>query len=289
MKTVIVQEEGKLLEYLMKTLTVHKRKELKQFLNFGAISVNGEVTTKFDFPLRTGDKIDIQTDKKTKKPHFIKSQLEIIHEDDDILVINKPAGLLSIATETEKMNTAYFMMTDYVRAKSESEEARIFIVHRLDRDVSGLLVFAKNEKAKHALQDQWDDVERRYYAVVEGTPEKKQDKIESYLFEDQLHFVHSGKKRPGAKLAITNYRAIQWNEMYALLEVITETGRKNQIRVHLANIRHPIVGDKKYGAKTDPARRIGLHAYYLAFQHPTTQEKLVFQNELPRTLSQLIQ
>lgn len=288
MKTIVVQGKSELLRYLLENAASYNRKALKQFLKFGAISVNGKVTTRFDHPLQPGDQIDIETEKEKVKVRSVRSVLKIVHEDDAILVVKKPAGLLTIATDTEKEKTAYFLMTDYVRASNPEEDPRIFIVHRLDQDVSGLLVLAKTEAAKFALQEHWQEAEKKYFAIVEGTPEKDSGAIESYLTEDKFRRVYSGRETPESKHAITRYRVLKKTKDNTLLEVDLVTGRKNQIRVHLADIGHPIIGDKKYGAKTDPARRMGLHAYYLSFRHPVTKKQMVFEDALPAVLAEVM-
>ncbi len=288
MNTLVAKERSELLRYLIQNVTNCNRKELKQFLKFGAISVNGTVTTRFDHPLQSGDRIDIETEKEKVRVRSVRSKLKIVHEDEAILVIKKPAGLLTIATETEKEKTAYFLMTDYVRATRPEEDPRIFIVHRLDQDVSGLLLLAKTEEAKFFLQEHWQEAEKRYFAVVEGTPAQEAGDIESYLTEDKFRRVYSGRETPESKHAVTRYRVLKKTKENALLEVDLVTGRKNQIRVHLADMGHPIIGDKKYGAMTDPARRMGLHACYLSFRHPVTHEQMVFEDALPAVLAEVM-
>jgi len=288
MRTVRVDEKSELLRYLVAHLPEYSRKELKQFLKFGSLSVNGEATTKFDHPLKPGDRIDLDTEKKKLQRRPVKPQFDIVHEDEAILVVKKPAGLLTIATEKERTKTAYYMMTDYVQSTSSSEDARIFIVHRLDQDVSGLLVFAKTEDAKFTLQNGWEKAEKKYYAVVEGVPVEPTGVIQSYLLEDKFCRVYSGRRSPESKYAVTKYRVLKTTSSFSLLEVTLVTGRKNQIRVHLSDLGHPIIGDKKYGARTDPAHRLGLHAYYLAFEHPMTGEKMIFEDPLPEALAEVL-
>ena len=210
----------------------------------------------------------------------------ILWEDDRILVVDKPAGLLSMASDREKERTAYHQVTEYVRAGDP--KARVFIVHRLDRDTSGVLLFAKDEAAKRAFQDNWEAIVRRrgYTAVVEGTPPKPADTIRSLLRENAAHKVYSVPT--GGKEAITHYKRIKAGKTYALLEVDLSTGRKNQIRVHLSEMGCPIAGDKTYGAATDPLRRLCLHAHELSFVHPITGEETTFRAELPRGFGKLV-
>ncbi len=188
-----------------------------------------------------------------------------------------------MGTEDDKINTAYYALTEYVRAQSVTGRGRVFIVHRLDRDTSGLCVFAKKEEIKIKLQEEWKTAVKKYYAVVEGIPEKSSDTIQSYLVEDKFRRVYStGEGSRDAKHSSTFYRVIQKTAPgFALLDVTLITGRKNQIRVHLADIGHAVVGDEKYGATQNPLGRLGLHAYYLSFKHPATGEIKTFTTGIP--------
>ena len=206
--------------------------------------------------------------------------MRIIYEDDALVVIEKPAGLLTIATDKVRDRTAYFMLNEHLRPKRQ----RVFIVHRLDRDASGLLVFAKTEQAKRFLQDHWKDFEKTYFAIVEGAPEKKSGTISSFLRQNKFLKVYSGRRTEDSKFSVTHYKVVQAGFPHSLLEINLETGRKHQIRVHLADLGHPIAGDKRYGAKTNPAGRLALHASRLAFTHPVSGQRMVFESELPRTL-----
>lgn len=295
MKPHIVTENSPLFRYLLKAFPQNKRTTAKQLLKFGAVIVNGKVITQHDYSLKTGDEISFRPKpkkdfKKTtlnKRP-VLETPFPIVYEDEALVVIEKPAGLLTIATDKIKTRTAYYELTDYVRSTGLTGKERIFIVHRLDRDASGLIVFAKDEDTKLALQKNWDKVEKRYYAIVEGTPKQKADTIESHLVEDKFRRVYSAKESKFSKHAVTKYQVIKTSGKYSLLEVTLITGRKNQIRVHLSDIGHPIAGDEKYGSTTDPGGRLGLHAYYLAFHHPKTDELKVFTSKLPDSLNKLI-
>jgi len=212
--------------------------------------------------------------------------IEIVHEDRDILVIDKPAGLLTMASETEMERTAYHILTDYVRKGYSKSRQRIFIVHRLDRDTSGIVIFAKNSNAKHRLQDQWDETEKKYLAVVHGHMEKESGNITSYLAENIAHKVYSTKNRSIGKLSTTHYWVIKETPKYSLLEVDLLTGRKNQIRVHLAETGHSIVGDIKYGDKIHKEcdrsqKRMALHAYSISFVHPWTGKRMLLKTRIP--------
>ena len=212
--------------------------------------------------------------------------LAILYEDEDILVIDKPAGLLSIATESEKSQTAYFLLTDYVR--KASPRARVFIVHRLDRETSGVLLFAKTYASKMKLQEGWAATEKHYLAIVQGKPAKKADTITSYLAENKAHRVYStGTSRKG-RLASTAYRVLKEGNGMTLLDIHLLTGRKNQIRVHLADIGHPVVGDKKYGDGKGPRARLALHAWSLSFVHPVSGERMTLVAPTPMLFSKIM-
>jgi 23S rRNA pseudouridine1911/1915/1917 synthase len=189
--------------------------------------------------------------------------------------------VLSIATEKQKDNTAYSTLSDHV--KRQDPRNRIFVVHRLDRETSGLMMFAKSEKVQKLLQESWNETieQRTYLAVVEGYVQKREDTIVSYLVESKALIVYSNKNAEVGQKAITHYEVIKSNKNFSLLKVNLETGRKNQIRVHAKDIGHSVVGDEKYGAKSDPIKRLGLHAWVLAFKHPITGKDLNFETEIP--------
>jgi RluA family pseudouridine synthase len=215
--------------------------------------------------------------------------LEIVYEDEDILVVDKPAGLLTIATENSKTKTAYYMLTDYVRKGQTKSRNRIFIVHRLDQFTSGVLVFAKNEEAKFRLQSEWKDTEKKYMAVVYGRLAKKEDVISSYLAESRAFVVYSTPDTEKGKLAQTAYKVLKENRYFSLLEINLLTGRKNQIRVHLADKGHPVVGDRKYGKPKDPFRRLALHAKSISFKHPFTGKQMTFEAKVPKYFDEMVE
>lgn len=217
-----------------------------------------------------------------------KDKLDIIYEDKDIIVINKKPHLLTISTENEKEKTLFHQVMLYLKKKNKAN--KVFIVHRLDKDTSGLIVFAKSETAKRKLQNDWENSKRGYITVVNGVVEKDKDTIKSYLMETKTLLVYSTNNKQDGKLAITSYEKINSNKLYSLLKINIKTGRKNQIRVHLNDIGHSIVGDKKYGnIKRDPLRRLCLHANYLEFTHPITNKKLVLETKIPSTFIDLCQ
>jgi tRNA pseudouridine32 synthase/23S rRNA pseudouridine746 synthase/23S rRNA pseudouridine1911/1915/1917 synthase len=227
--------------------------------------------------------------KKTHSPgKYLPRGLEILYEDRDILVVDKPAGLLTVGTETDKFNTAYYILTDYVRKACLKSRNRIFIVHRLDQSASGVLIFAKSEEVKHHLQAQWKGTEKRYVAVVHGRFAQKEGMITSYLSENKAYVVYSTTDVTKGKLAHTAYRVLKETKQFSLLEINLLTGRKNQIRVHMADKGHPIVGDRKYGKTKDGYRRLALHSKSISFKHPTSGELMTFETKVPHYFNELI-
>ena len=214
--------------------------------------------------------------------------LAIIHEDAQIIAVNKPAGLLTVATEREATRTAYFILTDYVRKGCPKSRNRVFIVHRLDRETSGVLVFAKNDHAKRRLQDDWENTRKKYLAVVHGRVRNRTDTISTRLEEVSVHSVRTtGDPRRG-RAAQTAYTVLKQTVRMALLEVDLLTGRKHQIRVHLAEAGHPVVGDKKYGMADDKHSRLALHALSISFAHPATGARLTLEAAPPPYFESLV-
>ena len=287
MKPYLADEERPLLETLLIAYPEAKKTKLKQLLKYGAVMVNGRSVTQFDHPVEIGDEIVIRNYKpEFKQKDKISLSFPIVYEDERLIVIDKPAGLLTMANEKEKFETAYFELTAYARACTRDGSGRVFIVHRLDRDASGILLFAKDEEMKRALQANWESVEKKYYAVVEGRPARASDTIEGHLVaSDKSMKVKSTHPSEHSVFAQTRYIVLGSNKYYSLLEVAITTGRKHQIRVHLADIGCPIIGDKKYGAQSDPAGRLGLHAFHLAVTDPETGQEHIFRSELPADLN----
>ncbi len=214
--------------------------------------------------------------------------LVILYEDRELLLVDKPPGLLTIGTDTNKSRTAYFILTDYVRKGYAKSRKRVFIVHRLDREASGILVFAKTREAKLHLQHRWKETEKKYLAVVHGKFEKSAETITSYLAENKAHIMYSTTDRTKGRLSHTAYKVIKETETLALLEVDLLTGRKNQIRVHLAGIGHPIVGDKKYGKGNGAGKHLALHARSISFNHPLSGRHLTFEAKVPAYFKKLV-
>lgn len=281
----IVTEPIGLLDFLLLKLSNQSRNSVKSLLTHGEVFVDGCQTTQYDIVLQEGQKIRINQTAVREKKQI--GTLEILYEDSDLIVVNKPAGLLTIASDKEKEATAYHLLTDYVR--QTDPRSRIFIVHRLDRDTSGVLMFAKNERIKLALQDNWSDLvsDRGYMAVVEGQLKEKSGQIRSWLKQTKTLIVYSSHRKGDGLEAITDYQVLHETPEYSLLEIHLQTGRKNQIRVHMKDIGHSVAGDKKYGSKTNPLKRLGLHAYKLEFKHPFTGNVMCFQTKIPKRFTAL--
>ncbi len=278
-----VEEPDTLLPFLLTHVKGKSRNTVKGLLSRRQVMVNGKTVTKFDHPLKPGQTVAILPPPAYQPP---KAPFDILHEDEDIIVIDKPAGLLTMANEKEKNRTAYHILTDYVRG--QDARSRIFIVHRLDRDTSGVVMFAKNEEMKHALQESWDSVEKRVYlAVVEGRPPQDKGTCRSWLLETVTHLVWSAGPDSGGKEAITHYEVLESKGGYSLLRVSLDTGRKNQIRVQMQELGCPIAGDKQYGGVPSDMGRLGLHAWELAFTDPRTGERTVFTAPVPKEFKRL--
>jgi 23S rRNA pseudouridine1911/1915/1917 synthase len=222
------------------------------------------------------------------KGKLLPGGLAILHEDRDIIVVDKPPGLLTISTDKEKSRTAYFILTDYVRKGVAKSKNRIFIVHRLDRETSGILLFAKSEAAKFRLQSQWQDTKKKYLAVVHGQCEKRAETIMTYLAENRAHGVYTTNDARKGKLARTTYKVLKQTKDFSLLEIDLLTGRKHQIRVHLAAIGHPVVGDPRYGKERKARDRLALHAGSISFAHPFSGEPLTFTTKVPVYFNTLV-
>lgn len=272
-----ISAPAKLLDFLYQALKGQSRTTVKSLLSHRQISINGKITSQFDAPLKPGDKVTVYFD-KSQKP-FSHPLLEIVYEEDSFLVVNKKSGLLTISTDKIKEETAYHLLNEYVKQKNPGKH--IFIVHRLDRDTSGFLLFAKDQETQDFFQSNWNEIvsERKYIAVTEGCPPHQEGTVESFLSEDASCFMHSSSI---GKKATTHYKVLKSNGIYALIEVSLETGRKNQIRVHMHDLGCPISGDKKYGARTNPLRRLALHAYKLRFIHPVTHQEMLFESPVPK-------
>ena len=275
-----------LLPFLLGPPIGLSRKQAKDLLKFHAVTVRGKTRVRHDTQLEPGDIVEIAARRQVGDRSLERVGLRIVHIDDAIVVIDKPVGLLSMGSEREKEKTAHRMLNEHLKTLAKSPRQQVFIVHRLDRETSGLMVFARSESVQAALQRNWKDVTKRYLAMVEGTPSHSSGTLRDNLVESKSFKVHRVAK--GGELAITHYRVMKTFGERSLLEVTLETGRKHQIRVQLASIGHPIVGDRKYGATTDSARRLALHSCELRFRHPVSGAALVFYSALPDPLKRLM-
>jgi len=225
---------------------------------------------------------------KSPPKRFHPRGLSVLYEDYDILVVDKRSGLLTVSNDRVKENTAYYLLTDYVRKGNQKSKNRIFIVHRLDRDTSGVLVFAKNENAKRYLQDAWPEFSKKYYAVVHGRLPENEGLITSYLTENRIHRMYSARDPKKGKLAKTQYKVLKESRNYSLLEIKILTGRKNQIRVHFAEKGCPVAGDKIYGGNEKGIKRLTLHAASITIYHPHTKAKMLFEAKIPVYFESLV-
>lgn len=273
----IVKKKDGLIDFF-KSVGISKNK-IKTYVKLGFVSVNGNIVTKLPYFVEVGDVVDIN------KREVVDSSFNIVYEDSNYLVVDKIAGLLTISTASSEKNiedTLYRRVRNYLNKKGEYA----FIVNRIDKETSGLVIFAKSQELKDRLQENWNNIvkKRGYIAVVSGKI-KKDGRIDNYLYEDKMTFSHSTKV--GGKRAITNYKVIKNNDKYTMLDVDIETGRKNQIRVHMTEMNHPIVGDKKYYSKDNSLKRLALHHYEIRLIDPITNKLLEFKSEVPSEFNSL--
>ncbi len=285
--TIHVVRNAKLLEFLYESFPDRSRKSIKSLLEQKQIMIADQIVTQFDYPLTPG--MDVIILKKKPAQTVTSKKMNLLYEDEHLLVIEKSAGLLSVATEKENEETAFSILKSYV--KKSHHRAELHIVHRLDRDTSGIMMFAKTKEIQQNLQDNWENAvtKRIYYAVVEGHVQNAEGEIVSSLKENKSLMMYSSKIPGDGQKAVTRYRVLKSNARYTLLEVSLQTGRKNQIRVHLQDIGHSIAGDKKYGAVTDPLRRLALHAGILEFFHPATGKSMHFETPVPAVMEKLFE
>ncbi|MDR2414547.1 MAG: RluA family pseudouridine synthase [Odoribacteraceae bacterium] len=279
----LVAKNVQLLTFLLVALDDKSRTTVKSILANRQVTINGTVVTQFDTILKPGDVVRVNM--KKGSTDLVIPDIEIVHEDDDLIVIDKPHGLLSVATERERERTAYFAMSEY--ARHSTVDGQLFVLHRLDRDTSGLMMFAKNARAQETLQSDWGNMVtcRKYVAVVEGVPETNSALIATPLKENSAMKVYTSED--GIE-ALTRFDLVKTNGTYSLLDLELETGRKNQIRAHVASLGLPVAGDFKYGARTNPINRLALHARELRFIHPSTGEEMGFKTKVPRRFLLLV-
>lgn len=276
MKKLIVEKEIILFEFLKFKLNNLSKNSIKNLLKNKYVFVNNKCITKYDYLLKNGDVVIIKSS----------NDIDIIYEDKNIIVVNKPYNLLTISTLNEKNKTLYHMVSNYV--KESNKNNKIFIIHRLDKDTSGIVMFAKSEKIKNLYQDNWNDIviNRCYYAIVNGKVNNN-GVIKSYLKEDKNNIVYSTKNEKEGKLAITEYEVLKEKNNKTLLNINIKTGRKNQIRVHMKENNTPILGDNKYGIKDKNIKRMYLHAYKLELINPLNKKVISFKTDIPEEFKTL--
>lgn len=280
-----VTEPDELMAFLMKKMDGVSRTRVKALLTNRVVLVDNVIVTQFNHPLKPGMKVQISREKN--KHEFHHPMLKIVYEDAYLIVVEKKEGLLSVATDHQKERTAQHILSEYVKRTHRNN--RVFVVHRLDRETSGLMMYAKDEKTQHTLRDNWHDivVDRRYVSIVMGEMERDQAQIRTWLTDRKL-YVSSSNYDDGGKLSITHYKAIKRANGFSMMELELETGRKNQIRVHMSELGHPVVGDQRYGCEIDPLGRLALHAFKLCFYHPVTGELMEFETPYPASFRNLM-
>ena len=273
------------MAFLMKKMDGVSRTRVKALLTNRVVLVDNVIVTQFNHPLKPGMKVQISREKN--KHEFHHPMLKIVYEDAYLIVVEKKEGLLSVATDHQKERTAQHILSEYVKRTHRNN--RVFVVHRLDRETSGLMMYAKDEKTQHTLRDNWHDivVDRRYVSIVMGEMERDQAQIRTWLTDRKL-YVSSSNYDDGGKLSITHYKTIKRANGFSMMELELETGRKNQIRVHMSELGHPVVGDQRYGCEIDPLGRLALHAFKLCFYHPVTGELMEFETPYPASFRNLM-
>jgi len=266
-----------LLEFLFEQYPDSPKTRIKKLLQSGTVKVNNKPITLHSYSLRPGDSVDFSM--KSGSITKVSLPFPVLYDDQEMIVIDKPAGIATSSIDGSA--NIQWTISEYLKEKSKGT-VRTYVVHRLDKEVSGVLIFAKSEAVMDAIKDKWDETEKHYYALVEGIPEKPEGTIQSWLTEDHTQKMHSVNESPNAKLAVTHYKTIRNIDNHTLLDVRTETGRKNQIRVHLSDISCPIVGDWKYGASKEFIRRVRLHAFSISFPHPSTGKMVTVESPMPK-------
>ncbi|HXI14259.1 MAG TPA: RluA family pseudouridine synthase [Thermoanaerobaculia bacterium] len=278
-----IEQGQRLLDALAELFPDSSRTTNRQLLRSGRVRVNGASASDARQELRKGDLIDVAPRAVQQN---LSPELNLLFEDEHLLVVVKASGLLTVATPTEKVETAQAHLNAYMRSQRGE---RVHVVHRLDRACSGVMLFAKSFDIREMLKEQFaeHDIDRVYVAIIEGSMPAGSGTIRSFLVEEQNYKVRSTESATLGKLAVTHYRTVKSGPRYSMLEITLETGRKNQIRVHLSEAGHPILGDDAYGSKADPISRLALHARLLGFVHPVTGEKLQFESPLPAPFQSL--
>lgn len=280
-------ETKQLLAFVSERLKEKSRTDLKSWLRHGHFRINGTVATNFDAPIPPEGKVEVNV----SRPFVVLNnpRLQLVYEDEDVIVINKGYGLLSVGTQTQrKEESAFSILRDYV--KSQNPRNKLYVVHRLDRDTSGLMMFAKNEEAQETLRHNWNNMvlDRLYVALLEGFVKEDSGFRKSRLVENSQYVVYSTDDPEEGKLAVTHFKVLKRANGLSLVEFSLDTGRKNQIRVHASEMGHPISGDRKYGAKESRLHRLCLHARTLRFAHPITRKDMRFELPVPARFLQAV-
>lgn len=280
---ITVKENAPLLEYLINNVS-ESRSKLKATLQGRGIAVNGRMVTQFDYQLKTGDKITISRHKKQNQ--FKSRYVKIVYEDRWLVVVEKNIGILSMAAGHSSLNVKSVLDDYFLKSR---QKCRAHVVHRLDRDTSGLMVYAKDIETEQILEHNWHQIvyDRRYVAVVSGEMEQDNGTIANWLKDNKAYITYSSPTDNGGKYAVTHFQVLNRTTEHSLVEYKLETGRKNQIRVHSADMGHPVCGDVKYGNGDDPLHRLCLHAYMLCFTHPITGEPMEFSTPIPTAFRSL--
>lgn len=284
--TFKVENQAQLLDFLLASMPDRKRTNIKELLKYDQVMVNGVLARQFNMELNPGDEVKVNLSRAFIV--FYNRRVQLVYEDDDIIVINKGYGLLSMGNDKIKEGTAYSIVREYL--KNKDPRNKLFIVHRLDQHTSGLMIMAKNIEAKEQLQHNWNNMvrQRQYVCVVEGKLEPAEGEVRSYLAENSQFLVYSTDNPQEGKLAVTYYKTIKSANGYTLAEVELETGRKNQIRVHMHDLGHSITGDRRYGAKTSPIHRLALHARTISFVHPVSRRLMNFSTSIPASFLSMV-
>ncbi len=279
-----VKQEDKLLNFLFTTLHTWSKKKVKERLKSNTVAINGTSTTKFDAPLSVGDIVEVGV--AQKKFATAINSLDIIYQDDELIAINKPAGLLSVGTKQENKNHALAILRQQLTKGRKSPD--LVPVHRLDRETSGILLFATSRELREATMGKWSDAEKIYLAIVHGKPREEKGSIDQPLHLDETQYkVHVGEHHK-AKHALTHYKVKESSNTKSLLEVHIETGRQHQIRAHMSWLGNAVVGDERYGSDYKKGDRMGLHATKLTIFHPTKKKNLTFEAEAPKEFYALL-
>ena len=273
-------ESGSILDVLKKAMGTDSSTRIRKYIRHGRVLCNGRLVIRPDMDVNSGDVLEVTRD-PAAGAHRVELPVPILYEDHDLIAVEKPAGMLTAGAGSEKKPSLYHLVNFYVR-QNAFHRAGVFVVHRLDREVSGIVIFAKSREIQMRIKQSWPTTEKRYYALVEGRPPKSEGTVESWLAEDGQQKVRSvPKSTSGARNAVTHYRTLKVIADHTLLEILLETGRKNQIRVHMADIGCPIVGDRRYGASGRFVRRIRLHGFLFEFNHPVTGKRIRINSQMP--------